>query len=150
MLVFVRRLLVCVAATTVAFGASSWQASALDETRPSCTGLEPGAARTVTRIIDGETAALDDGTELRLIGALAPRAIDADTEPGMWPAEIAAKEELRALLLGKSVELSTAGLIEVLDEPSSATRPSGPGADRQVPDQPRGETKPPGLVETGR
>jgi len=49
-----------------------------------------------------------------------------------------------------SIELSTAGLIEVLDEPSSATRPSGPGADRQVPDQPRGETKPPGLVETGR
>ena len=81
MLVFVRRLLVCVAATTVAFGASSWQASALDETRPSCTGLEPGPARTVTRIIDGETAALDDGTELRLIGALAPRAIDAGTSP---------------------------------------------------------------------
>ena len=67
--VFIRRLLVCVAATTVAFGASSWQASALDEPRPSCTGLEPGPARTVTRVIDGETAALDDGTELRLIGA---------------------------------------------------------------------------------
>ena len=51
-----------------------------------------------------------------------------------------------------SIELSTAGLIEVLDEPSSATRPSGPGADRQVPDQPprETETKPPGLVETGR
>ena len=46
-------------------------------------------ARAVTRIIDGETAALDDGTELRLIGALAPRAIDAGTEPGMWPTEIA-------------------------------------------------------------
>src|SRR6185369_1802614 len=109
MLVFVRRLLVCVAATTVAFGASSWQASALDETRPSCTGLEPGPERTVTRIIDGETAALDDGTELRLIGALAPRAIDAGTEPGTWPAEIAAKEELRALLLGKSLELAFGG-----------------------------------------
>ena len=107
--VFIRRLLVCVAATTVAFGASSWQASALDETRPSCTGLEPGPARTVTRIIDGETAALDDGTELRLIGALAPRAIDAGTELGTWPAEIAAKEELRALLLGKSVELAFGG-----------------------------------------
>src|SRR5438876_6042977 len=107
--VFIRRLLVCVAATTVAFGASSWQASALDEPRLSCTGLEPGPARTVTRIIDGETAALDDGTELRLIGALVPRAIDAGTEPGTWPAEIAAKEELRALLLGKSVELAFGG-----------------------------------------
>jgi micrococcal nuclease len=106
MLVFALRLLVCFAATT---GASSWQASALDETRPSCTGLESGPARTVTRIIDGETAALDDGTELRLIGALAPRAIDAGTEPGTWPAEIAAMEELRALLLGKSVELAFGG-----------------------------------------
>jgi endonuclease YncB( thermonuclease family) len=109
MLVFILRLLVFVAATTVAFGASSWQASALDETRPSCTGLEPGPARAVVRIIDGETAALDDGTELRLIGALAPRAIDAGIEPGTWPAEIAANEELRALLLGKSVELAFGG-----------------------------------------
>jgi hypothetical protein len=106
--VFIRRLLVCVAATTVAFGASSWQASALDETRPSCTGLEPGPARTVTRIIDGETAALDDGTELRLIGALAPRAIDAGIEPGT-----AARDRRRGgaagALLGKSVELPSAG-----------------------------------------
>jgi micrococcal nuclease len=109
MLVFILRLLVFVAATTVAFGASSWLASALDETRPSCTGLESGPARAVTRIIDGETAALDDGTELRLIGALAPRAIDAGIEPGTWPAEIAANEELRALLLGKSVELAFGG-----------------------------------------
>jgi micrococcal nuclease len=109
MLVSIRRLLVFIAAIAVAFGASSRQASALDETRPSCNGLEPGPARTVTRIIDGETAALDDGTELRLIGALAPRATDAGTEPGTWPAEIAATEELRALLLGKSVELAFGG-----------------------------------------
>ncbi len=50
MLVSTLRLLVFIAATAVAFGASSWQASAVDET---CTGLEPGPARTVTRIIDG-------------------------------------------------------------------------------------------------
>jgi endonuclease YncB( thermonuclease family) len=83
--------------------------SALEEIRPSCIGLEPGPARSVTRIIDGETAALDDGTELRLIGSLAPRAIDAGTESGTWQAEIAATEELRALLLGKSVELAFGG-----------------------------------------
>ena len=59
--------------------------------------------------MDGETVALDDGTELRLIGALAPRAIDAGAEPGTWPAEIAATEEVRALLLGKSVELAFGG-----------------------------------------
>ena len=80
-----------------------------EEARPACAGLEPGPTRTVTRVLDGETVALDDGTELRLIGALAPRAIDAGAEPGMWPAEIAATEELRALLLGKSVELAFGG-----------------------------------------
>ena len=50
-----------------------------------------------------------DGTELRLIGALTPRASDAGAEPGTWPAEIAAAAELRALLLGKSVELAFGG-----------------------------------------
>jgi endonuclease YncB( thermonuclease family) len=75
----------------------------------TCAGLEPGPARTVTRILDGETVALDDGTELRLIGALAPRAIDADAEAGVWPAEGAATEALRALVSGKSIELRFGG-----------------------------------------
>ena len=48
----------------------------------SCAGLETGPMRTVARVIDGETVALDDGTELRLIGALTPRALDAGAEPG--------------------------------------------------------------------
>ena len=48
---------------------------------------------------------LDDTRELRLIGALAPRALDADAEPGAWPMEAAATEALRALVLGKSIEL---------------------------------------------
>jgi micrococcal nuclease len=76
---------------------------------PACAGLETGPTRTVARVIDGETVALDDGTELRLIGALAPRAIDAGAEPGTWPLEIAAQEELRALILGKSIELAFGG-----------------------------------------
>ncbi len=74
-----------------------------------CPGLQSGPMRTVTRVLDGETMVLDDGTELRLIGALAPRAIDADAEPGTWPAETAAAEALRVLVLGKSVELGFAG-----------------------------------------
>src|SRR5262245_17214436 len=68
-------------------------AAATAETGTACAGLEPGPARTVTRVLDGETVALDDGTELRLIGALAPRAVDADAEA--WPAEAAATEALR-------------------------------------------------------
>ena len=77
--------------------------------RATCSDLTPGPARTVTRIIDGETVGLDDGSELRLIGALAPRAIDAGAAAGTWPTEIAVVEELRALLLGKSVELAFGG-----------------------------------------
>ena len=75
----------------------------------ACAGLEAGPTRTVARIIDGETVVLDDGTELRLIGALVPRAIDAGADPGMWPLEVAAQEELRALILGKSVGLAFGG-----------------------------------------
>ncbi len=74
-----------------------------------CAGLQPGVTHTVTRIIDGETLALDDGRELRLIGALAPRAIDVGAAPGTWPLEIAAAAELRALVLGKSIELAFGG-----------------------------------------
>jgi endonuclease YncB( thermonuclease family) len=73
-----------------------------------CGRLEPGRTYSVTRILDGETVVLDDGRELRLIGALAPRAIDADAEPGTWPMETATLEALRALVLGKSIALGFA------------------------------------------
>lgn len=84
-------------------------AAAVADVASHCSALEPGPKRTVTRIIDGETVALDDGTELRLIGALAPRALDAGAEPGTWPQETAAREALRGLVLGKSIELAFAG-----------------------------------------
>ena len=76
---------------------------------PACAGLTPGPARTVVRIIDGETVGLDDGSEVRLIGALAPRAIDVGAEPGTWPWEGKARDALQALVLGKSVELGFGG-----------------------------------------
>ena len=78
------------------------------EDSPPCTGLEPGPSRAVVRVLDAETVALDDGRELRLIGALAPRALDADAQPGAWPMETAATEALRALVLGRSIELRLA------------------------------------------
>lgn len=77
-----------------------------DATSPATCSLQPGPARTVTRIIDGETLALDDGSEVRLAGAMAPRARDADAEPGAWPLEEAAKTSLAELTLGKRVELA--------------------------------------------
>lgn len=108
-----RVLLVSLAVLLAAVGsllvASTRPAQAGEEASLACSGLTAGSARTVARVLDGETVALDDGSELRLIGALAPRAIDAGAEPGMWPAETATAGELRALLLGRTVELAFGG-----------------------------------------
>jgi len=75
------------------------------EGAPACAAQETGPPRTVVRIVDAETVLLDDGAELRLVGALAPRAIDVGAVAGTWPMEVAALAELRALLLGKTVGL---------------------------------------------
>lgn len=74
-----------------------------------CAGLQVGPTRTVARIIDGETLGLDDGSEVRLIGALTPRAIDVGAEPATWPPEIAAAAELQGLVLARSIELFFGG-----------------------------------------
>lgn len=66
-------------------------------------------ARSVAKVIDGETLALDDGSEVRLIGALAPRALDGATSAAAWPPEAQAIAALEKLALGKSVELGMAG-----------------------------------------
>lgn len=75
------------------------------ETDPECAGRAPGLLRTVNRIIDGETLGLDDHSELRLIGALAPRAMDIGAEFESWTAENRTREALTAFVLGKSIEL---------------------------------------------
>ena len=76
---------------------------------PSPCALEAGGTRTVVRVLDGETIALDDGAEVRLIGALSPRATDAAAEFAAWPLAAVAQGELERLVLGKSVELGFAG-----------------------------------------
>lgn len=87
-------------------------ANATESTAPDTCSLQPGPTRTVTRIIDGETVALDDGREVRLIGALAPRARDAGADAGAWPLEEAAKTALADLTLGKRVELAFGAIRE--------------------------------------
>jgi micrococcal nuclease len=87
-------------------GATSVMAADAASSTPICSGLIPGPARTVVRVIDGETVELDDGSELRLIGALAPRAIDVGAEAGAWAPEVTTRDGLQALVLGKSVELA--------------------------------------------
>lgn len=73
-----------------------------------CT-LEPGPVRTVTRVVDGETIILDDGKAVRLIGALAPRARDANAAAGAWPPEFDTIKALSDLVLAKKIKLAFAG-----------------------------------------
>jgi endonuclease YncB( thermonuclease family) len=80
-------------------------AAANDASFVPCT-LEPGPVRTVARVLDGETLVLDDGSAVRLIGALAPRARDAGAEADAWPPETQAIKTLSDLVLGKKVKLA--------------------------------------------
>jgi endonuclease YncB( thermonuclease family) len=86
------------------------QLAIADDVKPPapCT-LDPGPIRTVARIIDAETLVLDDGSVLRLIGALAPRARDAGAAAGAWPPEADATKALSDLVLGKRVKLAFGG-----------------------------------------
>jgi micrococcal nuclease len=99
---------------SVVAGAASLLAPALSahaedaKTIEPCT-LDPGPARTVARILDGETLTLDDGSVVRLIGALAPRARDAGAAAGAWPPETDAIKALSDLVLGKRVKLAFGG-----------------------------------------
>jgi endonuclease YncB( thermonuclease family) len=81
---------------------------AQDRTQPPCT-LQAGPTRAVTRVLDSETLLLDDGREVRLVGALAPRSPNhrADTRP--WPPERAAIAALDDLVRGQSVKLAFSG-----------------------------------------
>lgn len=71
--------------------------------------LARGRDHVATAIIDAETVKLDDGSEVRLVGLAAPRAIDGDAPTGAWPAETAARDALTALVAGKSVRLKFVG-----------------------------------------
>ncbi len=82
--------------------------AAAEEERTACA-LEPGPTRAVTNVIDAETLTLDDGSEVRLIGALSPRSPDAALEVSFWPPEREAKAALERLILGRSVTLAFSG-----------------------------------------
>lgn len=80
-----------------------------DDALPAPCVLEPGPVRTVTRVLDGETLVLDDGSAVRLVGALAPRARDAGAEAGAWPPETQSLQTLSNLVLGKRIKLAFGG-----------------------------------------
>lgn len=84
--------------------------AAMAAPRPtSACALEPGPLRAVAGIIDAETIKLDDGTEVRLSGALAPRPPDQALDVSFWPPAVEAKAALEQLVVGKSVELAFSG-----------------------------------------
>ncbi len=68
--------------------------------------LEAGPRHAVERVVDGETIVLDDGQEVRLIGALAPRRLKREGGSPPWKPEQDAIAALDSLVLGRSVELA--------------------------------------------
>jgi len=91
-----------IARTALAGMAALWGLSAPNlagYARAACA-LEAGERHDVSRVLAGDTLALDDGREVRLIGALAP-----DTAPASSDAQHA----LMALIAGRGVQLRYEG-----------------------------------------
>ena len=81
--------------------------------RAECA-LEPGPALRVAKVLDAETAALDDGREVRLINVVSPRRPLWLAPERKWPAAERAERALDGLIAGKEVRIA----------------PDGPGTDR--------------------
>ena len=101
--------------------------------------LDQGVARVVARLERADTLILDDGSEAVLSGILPPTpGLAVDSTVVSWPAGETTKHELEALVLGKTVELATAGrrvdrygrqLVHAFVQPAAgACEPAAPGA----------------------
>ncbi len=71
--------------------------------------LQGGPARAVAHVVDGETVKLDDGSEVRLAGIVAPRPPDSSDDTSFWLPAAEAKAKLETIVAGRSVELNYAG-----------------------------------------
>ena len=71
--------------------------------------LEQGSSHAVARLIDSETLLLDDGQDVRLIGALAPKPDVLDADERDWPPARDALRTLEALVHARMVTLRTEG-----------------------------------------
>jgi endonuclease YncB( thermonuclease family) len=76
---------------------------------------EAGGAATVVRAIDGQTLELDDGSAVRLVGALAPETPSWWKKPEPWPPAEAARAALERLAAAQTIELRYAPGEERLD-----------------------------------
>lgn len=82
---------------------------AADRAAGAPCALEAGGSHGVARVIDGETLLLDDGQEVRLIGALAPKPDVPSAHGRGWPPAREALGALEALVLGRTVTLHYEG-----------------------------------------
>lgn len=72
-------------------------------------GLVPGGTGEVVAVIDGDTVALTDGSEVRLVGIQAPKLPLGRPGFETWPLAEEAKGALEALILEKEVVLGYGG-----------------------------------------
>lgn len=79
--------------------------SVADAGTPVLCAPEPGGVHTAVRAIDGETILLDDGQEVRLVGALAPKPETLHVKAQEWPPAREAKRALAELVEGRTIEL---------------------------------------------
>lgn len=70
--------------------------------------LVPGGEAVVTEVVDGDTVALADGRQVRLVGIQAPKLPLGRPGFAPWPLGEEAKAHLAALLLNRAVELRLA------------------------------------------
>lgn len=103
-----RRHMARLAILALTLAAMPGAATAQISVTPACK-LQPGPVRAVAHVLDGETVRLDDGGEVRLIGALAPRGSDVGASDADWPPAEAARQALAALVQGRSVSLAFGG-----------------------------------------
>jgi micrococcal nuclease len=90
----------------IGLGCAVAVAAPAGDSEPEACTLQRGERSTVARIIDGETLVLESGAEVRLIGALAPRALEAGAIEGTWQPEHDSKAALEGLAAGKRVQLA--------------------------------------------
>lgn len=84
-------------------------AAAADPAAGLPAGLEDGGRFAVRAVIDGDTLALDDGREVRLVGIQAPKLPLGRAGFATWPLADAAKAALEELALGRAVRLGHGG-----------------------------------------
>lgn len=78
------------------------------ELQPAPCTLQAGDIHTVVAIVDAQTLELDDGSQVRLAGIVAPIPPAFLSPDALWPPEAQAIAGLKQLLLGETVELAYA------------------------------------------